>query len=262
MLLKRQWVESRRTFWIASLVLMGSLSLLYTFNILIDAKDVAGGNTLAKFEQFSTLGFRVPMVILFCMLYLAFLSSQFFSKFGKPQTGMSELMLPVTSMERTLSALVLSTLLLVISSILILLMVDAVFVFGLKQFYAAELLQLQQSPMMDLRDAGFPYFYSILPKNTPRALLWAGLGVCSSFTLGSIYFSKLAFLKTGTYLLVLVSIGSMLIGFVKRNFWADYIRVSGTDGIQFIFINAFMVLGVIVLLIWTAIYFRLIEKEL
>lgn len=261
-LLKRQWIESKRTFWIANLVFMGSLILLYIFNI-INSMNARLGDTFdaRNFAGFSELSFRVPVLIMTAVVYLAFLSNQHFSVFSRPQRAVSEIMMPVSVLARTVCAFILSTLVLLITCIFISLLVDVLSMQLLRNIYAEEVQQTRDQVLSMPSYAGFQYVYQTLTPRLSGILILGGLGICSAFTLGSVYFSKLSFLKTGAYLLLLFMGGGLLVAAIKNMFWSDYVRLSGREGMDFMQNNLNGIILLTILLVWVAIFYRLKEKE-
>lgn len=258
-LFRRQWFENQKTFWFATLVLLGIIALLYAYNIFSSSYLRFDAHDPSAFARFSSLSFRTSIVIIVVMFYLCIFSGQYFSAFGKPITAIQEITLPVSAFERTVCAVILSTLMLLATSVLVCLVVDTVFVSGLRMFFEEELTTFHSSAYVSYDNtAPFLYITQALPIKIWQMLL-VGLMLSSCFTLGSIYFTRLAFLKTSMYLLLLFGLGTVMEIISKRIIWADRIRVSSSNFDEHIL---FGIVAMITIVCWIGIYHRLKEKEI
>lgn len=260
-ILSRQWLENRRLYFISTLVFAGTLTLLYAYNILSSRFFQSEVYDPVEFARFSGLSFRPLVFTLTALVFLCFYSAQYFSVFGRKSTAIQELMLPVTPFERTLSGFLLSVVLMMLTSIFVITLVDTLFIVGLKRAFSEELAMLQKTPFIFYTEhTGFlPYWKTIEPDRIIQTIA-AGMLFSTIFTLGSIYFSRMSFLKTSLYLVLIFGIQSTLRTVLLKTFWKGQVLVATgpfeTTQQVLLWIGLSMIF-----VFWVAIYHRLKEKE-
>lgn len=272
LLIRKQWIENGKIFITSTAILFGVVALSYIFALAyfdyIRFGDTSVTEPFAVFQfiQFSSLGFRQTILSYCGLFYIALLSGHYFLALGRQTTAIQELTLPVSTTERTVVALLLSSILTLLSFTVVFLLLDALFVTGIRAIYRDAILQMgetqatYQSNGRVYRFEGFPYLLQAWDRSQYMTPLCIGFALSSMFTLGSVYFSRLPFVKTA--LAVVVFVGGLLIAstVIEQALKGGRMTV-GSNGGDLSAMLGFLLTAVTIITAWLATYFRLKEKE-
>ncbi|MGV3762753.1 hypothetical protein [Parapedobacter sp.] len=270
LLFRKQWIENRKIFLASSVILFGCISLFYLFNIVgdqffqRDSHHVTGLNAYTYF-RFSSLRFRESILGLSGLGYIALLSGHYYARLSKPATAIQELTLPVSATEKLLVGLVSGSLLTILTFAMVFLVTDTAFVTVLRTIYSDvtfenKTVELSQANY-GYEHAGFKYYYQVLDSKSRAILPVIGFLLSSIFTVGSIYFRRFPFIKTGV---VLVGIVTSLIAtseLLDKMLRKGQVKVNGFAPNGFEEVTAVLFLITLIGAFWAAAYFRLKEKE-
>jgi hypothetical protein len=261
------WQENRKRYLLAVPAMLGLLLVWYSFILLMDKFD-----PMAGFMQYTT--YYAGLFFVGCLY-----SSTIFSELGNKAQGIAYLSIPVSTLERLLCGVFFSTV--------------AFFIVYNLVYYAVDIPMVHLANRLIERQhrvwpGGYPVDRSVV-FNAFRGMtdnfgdrnyhifLISYFVIQSTFMLGSVYFSRYAFIKTSVavFLLMLVFMiiqsrvfaPSLPNGWHYRDF-VDWERNSDTPLVQAVRLSPVLsaVLGVLLkygipLAIWVATYFRLKEKE-
>lgn len=267
LLIRKQWIENRKIFVVSTVILFGAVALYYLLAILGSNFIRSEETTITlhnahSFFSFSSLNFRLQVLLFSSLFYLTLLSGHYFLALGKPSTAIQELTLPVSATERTVVAFLLSTLVIILTFVLTFLLVDALFVITLKAIYRDFIRQADEiQPMFQFTDSlhGFPYILQALDRPLFIPIPIIAFILSSVFTLGSVCFTRYSYVRTAFATMgILVLLAIFYVG-IKNVLFAGDVQVSDNDGkLDSLFIGS-TVVGIVA--IWFATYFRLKEKE-
>lgn len=265
LLIKKQWIENRRTYFITTAILFGFIVLIYLFNIFIDSytKNLISIDSY-QFLRFSSLSFRIPTLVLSGIFYLCLLAGHYFSNLGKASTAIQELTLPVSTIERLVCSFLLTTVLTLLTFVSVFLIVDTSAVSILKEVYKdidIDLLISDQNRYSYGIVYGFKSILQSLGVIQLIVLPLFALFLSSVFTLGSIYFSRLSFIKTSFVVILFLGIAALSVVTTERTINNGLIAVQYPRQNETLISLNPIILILIIGSIWAAIYFRLKEKE-
>ncbi len=263
LLLRRQWIENRMVYLASMMILFGFISFIYIIYIIsegIITSDLANVSA-QKFYQLSRLDFRVFLLGLLGICYLSLLSGHFFSNMSKPAKAIQELTLPVSKAEKLFVTILFSSLFSIASFIVVFMMTDAIFVSTLKSMYKNVTMHMQpvSSPY---ENYGFKYIFQTFEPTELTLFAAFALLLTSVFCLGSLYFRRLAFVKTAltftAFGILVLSVSNM----IREQLTEGLIYVSDFRSYNDTVANYATFLFIIsVGFLWTSTYFRLKEKE-
>lgn len=272
LLIRKEWIENRKILITGTAILFGAVALSYTFVILTSDyirfghTTITNGDATVQFIRFSSLNFRESVLSYSGLFYIALLSGHYFLALGRPTTAIQELTLPVSTTERTIAAFLLSGFLTLLSFTVVFLLVDALYVTGIRTIYRDVILQMSeiqttyQYEGSVYRFEGFPYLLQAWDRSQYITPLCIGSILSSVFTLGSVYFSRLPFVKTA--LAVIVFVGGLLIASTVMEQALKGGRMTvGSNGSVLSDMLGFLLTAVTIITAWLATYFRLKEKE-
>lgn len=270
LLLRKQWIENRKIFLASSAILFGCIFLFYLFNIISDpffqreSHHITGMDAYAYF-RFSSLPFRESILALSGIGYITLLSGHYYTRLSKPATGIQELTLPVSTTEKLLGGLVCGSLLTIFTFATVFLVTDTAFVTALRIIYSDVTFENKAVELSHVNygydNAGFKYYYQVLHSKSRVILPIIGFLLSSVFTMGSIYFRRFPFIKTGVIVVVimasLISTHELLDKMLRKG----QVRISdfATNGLAEVTAALFLITFIGAL--WAATYFRLKEKE-
>ncbi|MFC7526472.1 hypothetical protein ACFQRK_21110 [Parapedobacter sp. GCM10030251] len=270
LLLRKQWIENWKVYLASSAILFGCISLFYILNIVSDnffqrdSHHITGMDAYTYF-RFSSLRFREGILALSGIGYITLLSGHYYSRLSKPATGIQELTLPVSVTEKLLGGLVFGSLLTIFTFIAVCLVTDTAFVAALRVIYSDvtfdnKAVELSQVNYGD-GQAGFKYYYQVLDVKSRTILLLFAFLLSSVFTLGSIYFRRFPFIKTGFFVVALISSLTATQEFLNKMLLKDRVEINhfAANGYPEVFFIMFLI--TLIGSLWAATYFRLKEKE-
>lgn len=270
-LLRKQGIEYRKIYFATTVILFGLIALIYAFSILTDSysrMQIPHDNY--ELLRFSSLTFREPVLIISGMFYLCFLSGHYFSNLDKASTAIQELTLPVSTTERLVCSFLLSTVLTTLTFVVVLLVVDTSAVSILRESYKGIDIESIQKQVRSTNyygyenRAGFKFILQALDVKLLTVFPLFALFISSVFTLGSIYFSRLSFMKTSFVVVLFLGGVTLITTFLSKTIRKGYFHVQDTNQdyapVLSILFNAVIVI-LLVGSVWAAIYFRLKEKE-
>jgi|GEM_PF-1409530 len=259
LLFQKQWIESKKIYLASLAVLTGLLFAIYSFKLVsYNAGDDFG------LLQFSTLPFRDTLLAFSALVYLSFISGNYFYRYHAPGTGIQELILPVSASEKLTVAFLGGVFMNVVGFTLIFFSMDALFVTVLKYLYKEVDFELLQSKYnyFYLQQGGFRYYWEKLDGKVITMFSVVSFLIPSIFLFGSIYFDKISYIKTAittvVFFLLMVSIPSFLQRVLENGKISvvDYTEQRVFSEVIFI-----TILVVSILCFWGATYHRLKEKE-
>jgi len=260
LLLKRQWLEYRKVYLSSVAILFGSLIMLYTFSILINNQFRFGQMEQGYLTYFSRLNFRNMILMMTLLIFLSFFAGQHFNRYSKTATAIQELTLPVSALEKIMVAVLTAVLLGIVTYVVVCLTVDALFVSILRKFYDNGLMR--ELRMVKDGNEGFRYIGQQMRYKECTVFAVMGFTLSSVFLLGSIYFKKLSYLKTAFAAVLLFMFITIIPGTITGLWYQDYVSVTDYAHQPTIPTAVFIVIILLMILsIWTAIYYRLKEKE-
>jgi len=270
LLLRKQWIENRKIFLASSAVLFGCISLFYLFNIIgdhffqRDSHHVTGMDAYVYF-RFSSLPFRESILTLSSIGYITLLSGHYYTRLSKPATGIQELTIPVSATEKLLGGLIYGSLLTIFTFATVFLVTDVAFVTALRTIYSDVTFENKAVELSQVNygydDAGFKYYYHVLDSKSKAILPIIGLLLSSIFTMGSVYFRRLPFIKTGVIVVFIVSSLIATHELLDKMLRQGQVKVNdfATTGLAEVTFILFLI--TLIGSLWAATYFRLKEKE-
>jgi len=212
------------------------------------------------FLSYSSLKFRDPLLIISGVFYLSLLSGHYFSNLGKASTAIQELTLPISTAEKLVCSFLLSTVLTMLTFVIVFLIVDTSIISILREIYRDVNVDLPvQSQHYGFENrAGFKFFHQTFGSKELTVFSLFALYLSGVFTLGSVYFSRLSFIKTSFAVLLFVGILALSVSSAQRIMTQGRIQTGGMEGVMDFFL---VVIIAIIGSLWVAIYFRLKEKE-
>lgn len=267
MLVGLHWQENRKRYLLAVYAMLGLLLVWYSFVIIMDRFD-----PMAGFMQYTT--YYAGLFFVGCLY-----SSTIFSDLGDKAQGIAYLSIPVSALERLLCGLLFCTVAFFIVYNLIFYVVDIPMVHLANRLIEQQHRVWSEGYPVD-RSTVFNVFRGLdnnFDDQHHHIFLIAYFCIQSTYILGSVYFSRYAFIKTtvAVFLLILlfviiqsrVIVPSLPKGWHPRDF-TDWERNSGTPLVQVIRLPPVLsaTLGALLkygvpLTLWVATYFRLKEKE-
>ena len=268
LLLRKQWIENKKIYFATSAILFGLLALLYAFNILthsfVTRQNLEGTNEYNYFlSSFSSLTFRDTILAISGMFYLCLLSGHYFSNLGKASTAIQELSLPVSKTEKLVCSFLLSVVLTILTFIISFLIVDIVAVSILKDVYKEinfDEIAFNQGFGFD-RPYGFKFFLQTLDMKSITIMSLIGLLLSSVFILGSVYFPRFSFIKTSFLVVLFAGVIALSVTSLDRLIKEGKVSIGNVSNDNMIKVFVAVFILSIVVSIWSAIYFRLKEKE-
>jgi len=248
LLLKRQWLEFGKIYLITLVVVFGVTVAFYGFNIF----------PLERFRGPHDLGFREPLFVIFGFLFITIIASSYFAHLGQKPKAIIDLMIPASTFEKFLGAIIFTSLMSTISFLLIFYITDLAFISYLKsnltEVGAKEILFITEKEFIsDFRELRFVY---MLP-----------LFVTSVFLLGSIYFNRFHYIKTAISVMIFSGIWTYIIYNSGRFLFDNKILIHNEDGrlgwLERSYIEMYMILllALLTYIFWAITYVRLKEKQ-
>lgn len=264
LLFKKQWLELRKIYLGSIITLAGVLFAIYSFNLITHNGGIGGDNNY-DLLRLSTLSFRSVVLAFAGLVYLSFMAGNYFCRYHTAHTGIQELTLPVSLSEKIIVAFLGALVINVLGFIIVFLGIDALFVTVLKYLYKEVDFELLRSNYRDsfLEPMGFQYYITMVDEKTTMIFSFSALAIPSVFLLGSIYFSKISYIKTAITtvcsFLLLVSAPALIRSFLGKGKIRviDYADTQSID--ETIYIIALILA---VSCFWVAIYYKLKEKEI
>lgn len=251
LLLRRQWLDFGRIYLIFLAVLTGAIALIFFMNVPIGTE---GG------DKYINMYFRNPLFGIGGFFFISIAASGYFAVLGQKSRAILELMTPASTFEKFLAGVVYSALLSIISFLLIFFLVDLTFTAYLNSTFG------------DVQQTGS----SETPVNGTKTLFeecWSALPflkftfaipflVTSVFLLGSVYFNRFHYIKTGVTLMLFSAIAGYIIARTGSYMMDGMIRIGGPrfsdlDGMHYMFLTTLL----LTLIFWFITYIRLKEKE-
>jgi len=266
MLVALHWAGNRKRYLLAIPAILGLLLVWFSFILIMDRFD-----PMAGFMQWMT--YYTGLYFVGCLY-----GSTIFAELGDKAQGIAYLSVPASSLEKVLCGLLFSVVAFFIVYTLLFYLVDIPVV------YLSNRLIVQEHRVWPGGYAIDPsVVFNVLkgademePDRQSHILLLAFFAIQSAFILGSVYFSRYAFIKTAVAVLVFILffmvvqkniIDTTLPEGWHRNQFA-WEKNRGTTDMLTIRFPAFLsgVLGFVFLyapplVFWVATYFRLKEKE-
>lgn len=262
LLFKKQWVELRKIYLGSIIMLAGILFVIYSFNLITRNGGVDNDFNLLRL---STLSFRSVIFAFAGLIYLSFMAGNYFYRYHTAHTGIQELTLPVSLTEKITTAFLSALILNVLGFIVVFLGIDAMFVTALRYLYNEVDFELLRNNYRDsfAEPAGFQYYGTILDRKATMIFSLAALVIPSVFLLGSIYFSKVSYIKTAIvavcFFLLLVSAPALIRSFLDKG---KISVIDYTDMRSFHETTYIIALLLAIGCFWVAIYYKLKEKEI
>ncbi|GAA4786944.1 hypothetical protein GCM10023231_13830 [Olivibacter ginsenosidimutans] len=214
-----------------------------------------------NFISYSQLSFRSLLFAFSGLLYVSFFAGNYFSSYGKSNTAIQGLTLPVSTTEKLVGSLLTTVLLITVTFVIIYIAVDALFVLALKSIYH-QIIMEQLKLYHETDKSGFPYIFQFLGAKEFAVLAMASLLLSSTFLLGSIYFNKFSYVKTAFILVVFFLLLTTIPTFISNIWYKDFVLVtdySQKGQPEEFYFTFFMIL--VITSLWIATYYRLREKE-
>lgn len=261
LLLKRQWLEFGRIYLITLGVAFGVIATFYMVAIWPSFREVSPE---------IGLHFREPLFLIFGFLFISVIASNYFAHFGQKSKTVIDLLIPASTFEKFLAAVLFTAVLTVVSYLAIFYITDMGFVVKLRSTYNTVITTKSfndaAGEVTITRDK-YEFFFSKHRDDLFPPLFVAPAFITSIFLLGSIYFNKFHYIKTAISVMIFCGIWAYIvvntIEFLTRNRHAKedafFIR-HGPDKDPFLWVFALLLL-VLTCIFWSITYVRLKEKE-
>jgi hypothetical protein len=214
LLVKRQWVENRKLFLMATLVLLGIGVVIYSVNLDWDLGDLMNVPT------------RYQIFVMSFFLAGSLFTNYVFKDLSDKNSSTSFLMIPASHFEKQLSACIYVFIIFPIVFLSIFFILDFVFVnIG---------NGIQEELTINKGIKGNKYFFNFIAntKDFQTIFLIMAWVVLQAFVvLGSISFMRWSFIKTGFVGFVILLAISLFVGFMQKIFlndlYQEVLRVQG-----------------------------------
>jgi hypothetical protein len=261
LLLRRQWLEFGKIYLISLGVAFGVIASFYVGSLWTNF--ASGDLTSAK------LHYRHPLFLIFGFLFITVIASSYFSALGQKPKTIVDLLIPASTFEKFLAALFFTAVLSVVSFLLIFYLTDLAFVAQLRGMPGGDATIVGYSYSSHNEVANkrvFEYFFEVDLGNHLSPFYAAPAFVTSIFLLGSIYFTKFHYIKTGIAVLLFSGLASYIVfksgEFLMRNRHPIVVnRFAGEGREHTIELLGLAFLIVLTLIFWVITFVRLREKE-
>lgn len=256
-LLKKQIIENRIEFLLASFAMAGILTFLYGYLYFESSPSVESKDSLF---EFSKLAFRSKIFLAVGILFLTVIPGHYFIRLSNPAKSTQELTLPVSTLETTLSSWLLAVIGIILVYLLVFIIIDTAFILLLrKKFEGINYIphRIDQSTI----NYGFQSFFANPSARDilPVTAIYTIIPFC--FLIGSVFSKRWHYLTTLAFLLLIYGSFIVLNQTYHNEFLKDKVRIdpvlyqqasTGTSLLLLLFSN--LALG-------SLLYFRLKEKE-
>ena len=207
LLLKRHWLEYGKTHLITLGIITGVILGFYGYAYASIVNNAFGGpGNLSKLLH---LNFRLPLFIIFGIIIITMVASQYFAPLGQKAKAIIELTLPTSTFEKFLAGITISVVMGIISYLTIFYLIDFAFVSKLQNTYHFIYTKTYLDAGGDkvTSSESLVYFFKQQSfKDAPLALYVLPFTISSIFLLGSIYFNKSHYIKSMLSLLISMGI--------------------------------------------------------
>ncbi|WP_256004015.1 hypothetical protein [Pedobacter deserti] len=244
LLLRRQWLEFGKIYLMALGVAFGANTIFYLYSFWATI-------IYPNFTHIN-LNFREPLFLIFGFLFITAIASNYFSHYGQKAKTVIDLLIPASTFEKFLAAVLFTAVLSVVSFVVIFWLVD----FGFITNYRANHGTARELHL----------FFAIHVPDLFTPLYFVPALATSIFLLGSIYFHKFHYIKTALSVMVFTGLATYIVAnageALTRNRHqlptSPFMKVDGKDLAE---ISISLVLILLTLAIWSITYVRLKEKE-
>lgn len=266
LLLKRHWLEYGKTHLITLGIITGVILGFYGYAYASIVNNAFGGpGNLSKLLH---LNFRLPLFIIFGIIIITMVASQYFAPLGQKAKAIIELTLPTSTFEKFLAGITISVVMGIISYLTIFYLIDLAFVSKLQNtyhfIYTETIANAGGDKVTTSRESLVYFFKQQSFKDAPLALYVLPFTISSIFLLGSIYFNKSHYIKSMLSLLISMGIcGAILVQsaklvyentiLIEKNILLNN-KISG-----FTLLLIFLIM--LTLVFWVITFMRLREKE-
>ncbi|WP_285009286.1 hypothetical protein [Pedobacter faecalis] len=244
LLLRRQWLEFGRIYLMALGVAFGAITIFYLYSFW---------PSIIR-PDFPHVGvhFREPLFLIFGFLFITVIASSYFAHYGQKAKTVIDLLIPASTFEKFLAAVLFTAVLTVLSFIGIFWLIDFGFITNYRANYGtARELHL---------------FFALHVPDLFTPLYFVPALATSIFLCGSIYFHKFHYIKTALSVMIFTGLGTYIVAnageALTRNRHqlptSPFMKVDGKDLAE---ISITLILILLTLAIWSITYVRLKEKE-
>ncbi len=258
LLLKKQIVENRGQFLLVSFALTGILTFLYGYFYFESFPSADSKTTLFEFSE---LAFRSKIFLAVGILFLTVIPGHYFVRLSNPARSTQELTLPVSTLETTLSAWLLTVIGSIMMYLLIFFIIDTTFILLLRKEFESVNMYVPRGT--DLRTINYR-FRSLFTNASAQdiggvAALFTIIPFC--FLIGSVFSRRWHYLQTLVFLLLTYGSYIALNQIYHEKFLIGKVRidpiqnpVASANTFSFVLLFSIVALG-------SLLYFRLKEKE-
>ncbi|MBD1430228.1 hypothetical protein [Sphingobacterium litopenaei] len=256
LLVGRQWQSYKKEYFLIVGVLLAIILYFY-------------GNEFYKVFKVGDMDiynndfrFRIPLFIIFGLLYISLTASSYFKNYGKSNAAIAEILVPASKFEKFLAGIFYTTGLGFVTYLLLFHIVDFGFMNYVRSFTTSTTTYVENGKEI-VRD-NLPYLHKIIYIDPVKYFVFLPFTINALFLLGSIYFKNKHFIKTIVSVAVYAGLCFFLIYSIYRLFFLGHMQLEENDYIdnKKLMLFLFAVLGwTITIILWAITYVRLKEKE-
>lgn len=239
LLLKRQWLEFGKIYLITLGVAFGVIASFYVTAVWSFFRE----------NPHVDLNFRDSLFSIFGFLFITVIASNYFAYFGQKAKTVVDLLLPASTFEKFLAAILFTGFLATLSFVAVFALTDAMFVSNVRA---------------DLNPNAV-YYISSFRRITFYPVYLLPLMVTSVFLLGSIYFNKFHYIKTAISVIGFVALWAYVTVNAGKSFTEHRHATNNSpfrqDVGSFMETSSTLLLLFLLLGFWTITYVRLKEKQ-
>ncbi|MEJ7560682.1 MAG: hypothetical protein WKF66_20395 [Pedobacter sp.] len=259
LLLRRQWLEFGKIYLITLGVAFGVIVCFYLFCLW---PIFAYGH-----DTGSRLSFREPLFVIFGLLFITVVASNYFAHLGQKSRTIIDLLVPSSTFEKMVAAILFSVIIVTLSFIVIFFLTDLAFVTKLRSLGELKsAVTIDNVPRVDYKVVEFAYLFRSWEGFKYAPFYFAPILTSSIFLLGSVYFNKFNYIKTAISLMLFSGVAGYIFGKSSEFLTRDRIPtdpngfIIGREAglIEYLLLSVFMLLTII---FWVITYVRLKEKE-
>jgi hypothetical protein len=260
-LVKRQWLSNSKEYLLIIGVLIAVLCYFYG-NFIYDIYYNPDYQLIKDdiFRNFRNT--RIPLFIILGILYVTYIASSSYNRYGKSSSVIPEILLPASQLEKFLTSWLYSFVLAFIVYIGLFLLIDlSVMSFIRSNFTSTNTYFIGDQKIVE---DNLLYFKDIITREDIGLKYWYTIPIVFNafFMLGAIYFSKLPFIKSIVAFAAYVVVFVLLFYTVDRMFFQGSISLDrGNTKLEDAILITSLLGFTLSIFLWIITFIRLKEKE-
>lgn len=258
-LVRRQWLSNGKEYLLIVGVLLAVFLYFYgdfAYEAFYNPDNLDVEIIFRKFR-----GTRLALFIILGVLYLTYIASSSYSRYGKSSSVIPEILLPASQLEKFLNSWLFSFVFAFAVYIILFLLVDISFMSYIRGHFTSAYTYYWGD--QKIVEDNLAYFSNIITNEHVGMKYWYTIAVVLNafFMLGGIFFSKLQFIKSIVSFALYILVFALLIFLIQRFMFDGQILLEGNHSVDHPVLISSILGWSLSIFLWVITFVRLKEKE-